>query len=411
MKSKQINIFSIDISSKKERELRKKQKLLERIYNEENDIENKKNLKILYDNDEEIIDKWVKMTEDIIKESISKVHLDHDLFLKEHIENEILLSHEIKNRKKEFFEIKADDFFFFLHIKTKIFPHSKKLVEIVCLIALDYYERYRPDNTEKEHFLFFKNSINDCISKKLRYTLIKDYMKKPTTVESLRQLQIYDDEEIELRVFSDFTTSYQNHPPYTNKLLNAHNYEFSKFDLDKKTHIDKLSKEYIILKNKLEQKELLKDKIADLTELKKIKPFPKANIFPDSFWGDNYPSLKYYFNFLTEFRLITIGWSEFSEIMTEGNSDFLNLKTNEILSKSDIGYMLYIIMEFFRPAYNSTRSQYNIWLLKKITIDNSILEDSYINKYIRPYKKDQKAQKKFKSLNSLSSNLRKRHIK
>ena len=83
---------------------------------------------------------------------------------------------------------------------------------------------------------------------------------------------------------------------------------------------------------------------------------------------------------------LSINWSHFANLMNYGNTEVINLNTG-VLSKQDLGYLFYTIKPFFLSEFNNTVKRYIAIVKRKFLIDGDELDDHFLNKRIRSYKK------------------------
>ena len=106
--------------------------------------------------------------------------------------------------------------------------------------------------------------------------------------------------------------------------------------------------------------------------------------FDITYWGDNYPALKVFFNFLIERKISYLNWSLFASLMCKGNEDPIDFTFNDF-SKKDYGYMFYLLKEFFVFEIRKDRSSFNDFLNFKFRINGSKFKKNDISKFVRNY--------------------------
>ncbi|TYC14795.1 hypothetical protein ES677_05290 [Bizionia gelidisalsuginis] len=117
--------------------------------------------------------------------------------------------------------------------------------------------------------------------------------------------------------------------------------------------------------------------------------------FNNLVWGDNYPALKVFFNFLKKNDMVYLGWSVFANSMSENNSNTIHI-SNGKFTNDELGYLLYHLRLFFTNKISKTVKEYKEWLKQKFYIEGVQIEDSFFNKHVRKFeiKQNKQTQKK-----------------
>ncbi|TDS13553.1 hypothetical protein DFQ03_2846 [Maribacter caenipelagi] len=134
-----------------------------------------------------------------------------------------------------------------------------------------------------------------------------------------------------------------------------------------------------------------------------------VNQFDKLLWGDNYPSLKVFFDYLQKMNCLNINWSHFTNLMNYGNTEVINLNTG-VLSKQDLGYLFYTIKPFFLSEFNNTVKRYIAIIKRKFLLNGKVLDDNFLTKRICGYKKsDIPTNLKLEEINQIALDIAKRH--
>ena len=131
--------------------------------------------------------------------------------------------------------------------------------------------------------------------------------------------------------------------------------------------------------------------------------------FNNLFWGDNYPALKVFYNFLIINQIYSYGWSYFALQMSLGNLEVIQLYTGNY-TKRELGYLLYQIQPFFSHDYKNTQKRYLEVIKRKFAIDDELINDTFCKNNIRGYKKSKEVIKSKEEIDFLCSNIALRYL-
>lgn len=106
--------------------------------------------------------------------------------------------------------------------------------------------------------------------------------------------------------------------------------------------------------------------------------------FDNTYWGDNYPALKVFFNFLNNRGITCLNWSLFASQMCIDDNNPIDLTLNDF-SKKDYGFMFYLLKEFFVFDIKKDRSSYDRFLNLKFRINGHKFKKNDISKFVRNY--------------------------
>ena len=376
--------------------------------------------------DVELLDKWMVMIENTTKKSLIEAEEYYNKFWKKLNSGEsIFLLHEtiikwkqdyLKNQKSEYFVLKKikDDY----SNENLIFKTSN---EMFAQIAINFFKKYKVDRFKPlgNFYNIFELEIEKCVRYEYLYNMITPII---THINNLNEIsfklpQIEDFECKTVKLLIEGVSEFESYKIdskeiYDEKIkqiedINKKYVDSYKIDLDLKT------KEVYSLEEKLDKEVRINRKNEFLVEYAN-ENMEKANWTPvvqfnNLYWGDNYPALKFLFDFLQKNKTLDVNWSYFSNMMSVGNEEIINMKSTETLSKIELGYLLYMIKDFFISEYSSKRSVYNVWINKKIVIDNQPLTEAYIKKYIRGYNTEKNKFKNSNIIDSLCLNIKNRY--
>lgn len=166
--------------------------------------------------------------------------------------------------------------------------------------------------------------------------------------------------------------------------------------------ISKLEKVIEALEDDLSEKEAYCNVVKDLYAYKKPDP---VNQFNKLYWGDNYPALKVFYDFLLRHNMIDFGWSYFSNIMSIGNNEPFCLECGKF-TQNDVGYLLDRIKPFFLSEYSRPKSNYTDFLVNKLYVDYKVFNEAFANKYVRGYNKDKTKLSNQKIIDNLCTDIK-----
>ncbi|WP_055436946.1 hypothetical protein [Lacinutrix algicola] len=115
-----------------------------------------------------------------------------------------------------------------------------------------------------------------------------------------------------------------------------------------------------------------------------VAPIP-VNQFNSFVWGDNYPALKVFFDFLKKNKMTYLGWSHFASLMEESNLEPIDIQSVSF-SKDELGFLFYHLKDFFKISIRKNSKDYKKWIKQKFYVDGLILEDSFFSKNFRSFK-------------------------
>ena len=136
------------------------------------------------------------------------------------------------------------------------------------------------------------------------------------------------------------------------------------------------------LLKKIERKDFKIDLLKNEVEKKDFFTNPQFN---NLYWGDNYPALKVFFDFLQVNQIYLYSWSYFASQMSIGDLTVIQLYTHNI-NKKELGYIFSKIKVFFSFEYKNSNSKYWSLLNRKFVIDDKIIDNTFCKNNIRRYK-------------------------
>ena len=354
--------------------------------------------------DVDLLDKWMVMIENTTKKSLIEAEEYYKEFWNKFNSGEnLFFLHKtiikwkqdyLKNQNSEYFVIKklVEDF---SDSDSDVF--FKNNDEIFAHISISFF-RYKANRSKplENFYNNFELEIEKCVRYEYLYNMITPII---THINNLNEIsfklpKVEDFEYKTVKLLIEGISEFESYKIdskeiYDEKIkqiedINKKYVDRYKIDLDLKT------KEVYSLEEKLDKEVKINRKNKFLVEYAN-ESMEKANWTPvvqfnNLYWGDNYPALKVLFDFLQKNKTLDVNWSYFSNMMSVGNEEVINMKSTESLSMMNIGYLLFSIKDFFLPNYRLKRSEYNKWLLKKISINNWQITDTFIRKDIRGYK-------------------------
>ena len=136
-----------------------------------------------------------------------------------------------------------------------------------------------------------------------------------------------------------------------------------------------------------------------------------VNQFNQLYWGDNYPALKVFYDFLLLNHMVDFNWSYFANYMTKGNVDCFNLSFFwTSFNNNDIGYLLYKLGKFIKDDSLKKPGNYKNWVSTKFYINNKVINKTFTNKYIRGFDTDKNGLNNKSEIDNLYENIKKRFI-
>ena len=354
--------------------------------------------------DVDLLDKWMVMIENTTKKSLIEAEEYYKEFWNKFNSGEnLFFLHKtiikwkqdyLKNQNSEYFVIKklVEDF---SDSDSDVF--FKNNDEIFAHISISFF-RYKANRSKplENFYNNFELEIEKCVRYEYLYNMITPII---THINNLNEIsfklpKVEDFEYKTVKLLIEGISEFESYKIdskeiYDEKIkqiedINKKYVDRYKIDLDLKT------KEVYSLEEKLDKEVKINRKNKFLVEYAN-ESMEKANWTPvvqfnNLYWGDNYPALKVLFDFLQKNKTLDVNWSYFSNMMSVGNEEVINMKSTESLSMMNIGYLLFSIKDFFLPNYRLKRSEYNKWLSKKIYINNVQITDTFIRKDIRGYK-------------------------
>ena len=278
--------------------------------------------------------------------------------------------------------------------------------EDLCQFIIDYWKIHRVFGlSEKEILDIQREAINYIKYKKLYEASIK--MIDLINNDYNYNLKLPKIENFEIDTFKLFRLEIEN----SNKILKENKTEFREF-LDKiseaKNKVGELKSENEDLKMKIRSSENLNNNLRDYA--KRYEPF-YVNQFNDLYWGDNYPALKVFYDFLLKNKIVDFSWSYFANYMSKGNKELFNLNFKWIsYNKNDIGYLLYKLSDFIKDGNFRKPGNYKVWVSTKFYVNDKELNKAFTDKYIRGFDTETKGLNNKVEIDILYKNIKKRFI-
>lgn len=344
--------------------------------------------RISIESDKELVDSLIVL----VKENEIKVNKEVELevknLTKDLVDNpksaEIIYA-KIIEWKSNFLKVEANDFLFFNEHKERLSYNVSNDDEYykLCVFGLDIFLNYlKTENYSIQAFT--KDFCNQIYSYSKAYSLYLncDHLIKTINNDAKGSLKLPQLENFEVELYKLL----QGEVEYSKSTVRKSFKDISKVEREKddlESEIDMLKIDLKFLEGKVKSNE---NYITQLTnKIKEDKDYAPVTQFNKLLWGDNYPALKVFFDFLQKNGIIQFSWSHFAYLMSEGNVEIINLTTS-VYSKKELGYLLKKIQPFFTSDYKNTQKRYIEILKRKFSIDFDFLDDNYCKNYIRDYK-------------------------
>jgi hypothetical protein len=376
------------------------------------------------------VEKLSKLIESSLKKSDIDATFEINTFYKE-VSNNIksdLFYKKIIEWKTKFIKSKSSIYYVLSQNRSIHFDFGTSDSERISKLTLIYFLNFH--NTKTFNFELLCEAISEEVYEFHKYKKLHLSISNMITT-----INMNEGVEFKFPKIDDFeTTAFTKMFQYQNELY--HNYKnlLSKYEKEVKNLIEEkhsistelinkefeLNKKIRSINSKLEKKKRktteLSNKVENLKnylELLKIEIAKKDYFsnpqFSNLYWGDNYPALKVFFEFLQVNQIYQYSWSHFASQMSIGDLTIIQFHTGNI-NKTELGYLFYQIKSFFSLEYKNTNIRYLDFLKRKFAIDDKFIDDTYCKNNIRNYKKSKYSIKTKEELDFLCSNIASRYF-